>query len=148
MNQQARTMQGSARQGARAGGRRAVLVASALLWMVGLGAVGSARGQGADFAPLHGRWQRNDGGYILEVRAVDASGRIDAAYLNPQPINVARAEATKDGSVLKVFVELRAPNYPGSTYTLAYDPKQDQLRGSYFQAVQRQTFPVVFVRMQ
>ena len=82
------------------------------------------------------------------MRAVDASGRIDAAYLNPQPINVARAEATKDGSVLKVFVELRAPNYPGSTYTLAYDPKQDQLRGSYFQAVQRQTFPVVFVRMQ
>jgi hypothetical protein len=148
MNQQARTMQGSARQGARAGGRRAALVASAVLWMVALGAVGSARGQGTDFAPLHGRWQRNDGGYILEVRAVDASGRIDAAYLNPQPINVARAEATKDGSVLKVFVELRAPNYPGSTYMLAYDPKQDQLRGSYFQAVQRQTFPVVFVRMQ
>jgi hypothetical protein len=148
MNQQARTMQGSARQGATAGGRRAVLVASALLWMIGLGAVGSARGQGVDFAPLHGRWQRNDGGYILEVRAVDAGGKIDAAYLNPQPINVARAEATKDGSVLKVFVELRAPNYPGSTYTLAYDPKQDQLRGSYFQAVQQQTFPVVFVRMK
>ena len=148
MNQQARTMQGSARRGGAAGGRRAVLVASALLWMVGLGAAGSVWGQSADFAPLHGRWQRNDGGYILEVRAVDASGRIDAAYFNPQPINVARAEATKDASILKVFVELRAPNYPGSTYMLAYDPKQDQLRGSYFQAVQRQTFPVVFVRMQ
>ena len=41
---------------------------------------------------------------------------------------------------MKVFVELRAPNYPGSTYTLSYDPQQDQLKGIYFQAVERQNF--------
>ena len=51
-------------------------------------------------------------------------------YLNPRPITVARAEATRDGSTLKVFVELRAPGYPGSTYTLTYDPTHDQLEGS------------------
>jgi len=45
-----------------------------------------------------------------------------------------------------VIVELRAPNYPGSTYTLTHDPKTDQLGGAYFQAVQRQTFDVVFYR--
>ena len=100
------------------------------------------------FGALTGRWLRPDGGYILEIRDVDAGGRIDAVYLNPRPINVARAEATRDGSTLKVFVELRAPNYPGSTYTLIYDPQRDQLAGRYFQAAQRQTFDVAFVRMK
>ena len=47
---------------------------------------------------------------------------------------------------MKVFVELRDVNYPGSTYTLAYDPAADQLRGVYFQALERQSFDVSFVR--
>jgi len=100
------------------------------------------------FRALNGRWLRPDGGYILEIRDVDAGGKIEAVYLNPAPITVARAEATRDGSTLKVFVELRAPGYPGSTYTLIYDPKRDQLGGIYFQAALRQSFEVVFVRMK
>jgi hypothetical protein len=44
-----------------------------------------------DFAKLKGKWQRPDGGYVLEVRGVADDGKIDAAYLNPNPINVARA---------------------------------------------------------
>ena len=65
-----------------------------------------------------------------------------------RPINIAKAEATHVGSKLSVFVELRAPNYPGSMYTLVYDPKQDQLRGTYFQAALGQSFDVYFVRMK
>ena len=99
------------------------------------------------FGAVNGRWLRLDGGYVLEIRAVDAGGTIDAAYFNPQPIHVARAEATRDGSTLKVFVELQAPNYPGSTYSLTYDPGRDQLAGTYFQAVLQQRFDVAFVRM-
>ena len=52
--------------------------------------------------------------------------------LNDKPINIAKAEATHGDSTLKVFVELRAPNYPGSKYMLIYDPQQDQLRGDLF----------------
>jgi hypothetical protein len=100
------------------------------------------------FGVLNGRWLRPDGGYVLEIRGADAAGRIVAVYLNPRPINVARAEATRDGSTLKVVIELRAPNYPGSTYTLTYDPKRDQLTGTYFQAALQQTFDVAFVRMK
>jgi hypothetical protein len=100
------------------------------------------------FRPLRGRWLRPDGGYVLDIRDVDASGKIDAVYLNPRPIHVARAEATGDGATLQVFVELRAPGYPGSTYTLTYDPQRDQLAGIYFQAALQQRFDVVFVRMQ
>jgi hypothetical protein len=103
---------------------------------------------GPGFGPLKGRWLRPDGGYILEIRDVDTTGKVDAAYLNPRPITIARAEATRDGSALKVFLELRAPGYPGSTYTLTYDPKSDQLAGAYFQAALRQSFDVVFVRMK
>ena len=114
------------------------LVAAAILLRAGASDAG--------FERLKGRWVRPDGGYILEIRSVDASGVVDAAYLNPRPINVARAEATRAGSTLKVFVELRAPNYPGSTYTLTHDPKRDHLEGAYFQAATRQTFDVVFYR--
>ena len=98
------------------------------------------------FGALKGRWLRPDGGYILDIRSVRADGAIDVVYLNPRPINIGKAQATREGSTLKVFVELRAPNYPGSTYTLTYDPKRDELHGNYFQAVQRQNFEVVFVR--
>jgi hypothetical protein len=100
------------------------------------------------FRVLSGRWLRPDGGYILDIRDVDARGKIDAVYLNPRPIPVARAEATRDSSTLRVFVELRAPGYPGSTYTLTYDPQRDQLAGIYFQAALQQHFDVVFVKMK
>jgi hypothetical protein len=73
---------------------------------------------------------------------------IEAVYLNPKPITIARAEATRDASTLQVFVELRAPGYPGSTYRLTYDPTRDQLAGDYLQAALQQRFDVVFVRMK
>ena len=105
-------------------------------------------GAGAGFGTLSGRWVRLDGGYILDVRGVGADGKIDAVYLNPRPIAVAKADATRDGSSLKLFIELRAPGYPGSTYTLVYDPRTDQLEGVYYQAALQQRFDVSFVRMK
>jgi hypothetical protein len=129
--------------------RRGLLIAITVVVAVGIvAAVALLRGERSGFDTLNGRWLRLDGGYILEIRAVDPSGKIDGIYLNPKPINIAKAEATRDGSKLNVFVELRAPNYPGSTYTLTYDPQQDQLKGVYFQAVQQQSFNVNFVRMK
>ena len=97
---------------------------------------------------LRGRWLRPDGGYILDIGDIDVSGNIEAVYRNPRPIHVTRAEVTGDGAALQVRVELRAPGYPGSTYTLHYEPTRDQLEGSYFQAALQQRFAVVFVRMQ
>ena len=130
-------------------GRRWPLVAVSLVVAVGIiSAIVLLQGERGEFEILIGRWLRPDGGYVLEIRAVDPSGKVDALYLNPRPINMAKAEATRDGSKLNVFVELRAPNYPGSTYTLVYDWKQDQLRGTYFQAALGQNFDVYFVRMK
>jgi hypothetical protein len=78
----------------------------------------------------------------------DTTGQMDAGYFNPNPINVSKAEASRENATVKVFVELRAPNYPGSTYTLTYDPATDHLTGMYFQAALKQQFDVVFERTQ
>lgn len=72
----------------------------------------------------------------------------DAVYFKPIPIGVAKVEASRDGAFTKVFIELRDVNYPGSTYTLAYDPGSDQLKRNYYQAVERQRFDVVFERIE
>ena len=136
-------------QHAQSRGRRTFLIALAVMLVVGIAVTVMLRPRASGgFDKLNGRWLRPDGGYVLEIRSVDASGKIDAAYLNPRPITIAQAQATRDGSAVKVFVELRAPNYPGSTYTLTYDRQHDQLRGIYFQAVQQQNFEVTFVRMK
>lgn len=97
---------------------------------------------------LKGRWQRPDGGYVIEIKDVEANGRMTAAYFNPRPINVSRAQTALEGDTVKVFVELRDVNYPGATYNLAYDPQTDQLRGIYYQPALQQRFDVVFDRMK
>lgn len=101
-----------------------------------------------DWQKLKGKWLRPDGGYIIEIKKLDDNGKMDAAYYNPKPIHVARAEATRNGADIKVFIELRDVNYPGSTYTLTYEPGSDQLKGIYFQAVQQQSYEVVFIRLK
>ena len=101
-----------------------------------------------EFESLKGRWLRPDGGYVLEIREINGSGKMMAAYFNPRPINVSRAEASQEGTATKVFIELRDTNYPGATYTLTYDPLMDQLRGVYFQPALQQSFDVFFVRMK
>lgn len=95
---------------------------------------------------LIGRWVRPDGGYVLELKAIGADGAVQAAYFNPRPINVARAELSRSDGALTVFVELRDINYPGSTYTLRYNPETDRLGGTYFQAVHGQTYRIEFMR--
>lgn len=100
------------------------------------------------FEVLAGRWLRPDGGYIIQIRSVDAGGKMEAGYFNPRPINVSKAQATKESDKMKVFVELSDVGYPGSTYTLTYDPKDDVLRGVYYQAAAKQSFDVYFTRMK
>jgi len=102
----------------------------------------------ARFEKLQGKWLRPDGGYILEIRSATAEGKLDAGYFNPRPINVAKAVALQDGQAVKVFVELRDVNYPGSTYTLVYEAESDQLKGIYYQAAMQQQYEVFFERVK
>lgn len=101
----------------------------------------------ADPSRLVGRWERPDGGYVLEIRSVAADGKIEAAYLNPRPINVSRAELRTIDGQPGVFVELRDVNYPGSTYLLGYRPDKDELSGTYHQAATGENYEIHFVRL-
>ena len=96
---------------------------------------------------LVGRWQRADANYVLEIRAVAADGQMDAIYWNPQPIHVSKAKATSESGKMTVIVELRDRLYPGSYYTLAYDPGKDQLAGVYHHLGVHQDYDVVFTRI-
>ena len=107
-----------------------------------------AAASNGDFQKLKGKWVRPDGGYVLEISSVDESGKFEASYSNPKPIHVAKAEASRSDQTVKVFIELRDVNYPGSTYTLAYDAANDELKGIYYQAALQQQFEVNFVRMK
>jgi hypothetical protein len=130
-----------------------VLLVASVLALLGALGHGTEAGQPAapsakppDAQRLVGRWVRPDGGYILEVREVRKDGSLNAAYFNPRPINVAKAELRRKDGKLTVFVELRDINYPGSTYTLQYDPASDNLKRTYYQAVEKQTHSIEFLR--
>ena len=49
---------------------------------------------------------------------------------------------------MNVMVELRDRLYPGSYYTLTYDPSEDQLSGVYHHLGVHQDFDVVFMRVE
>jgi hypothetical protein len=112
------------------------------------GRTSAVTGTKVAFDRLQGPWLRPDGGYVIDIRDVDASGKMHAGYFNPRPINVSQAEASREGDTTKVFIELRDVNYPGATYNLTYDPERDQLRGVYYQPALRQSFDVFFIRMK
>jgi hypothetical protein len=112
----------------------------------------SGRGGGNPYGALRGRWVRGEDPYVLEIRSAAADGTLEAGYFNPSPIRVARATASRDGKgATQVFVLLDDPvnpGYRGCTYDLVYDPQQDLLVGTYFQAVQGQRYEIAFNRMK
>ena len=110
------------------------------------GEVKSAPAAAIEFHKLLGRWLRPDGGYVIDIRNIRSGGTMEAAYFNPRPIHVSRAEVSRKKGSLEVFIELRDTGYPGSTYTLVYRPQQDMLTGIYYQATIGQSFEVIFVR--
>ena len=95
---------------------------------------------------LEGRWVREDGGYMLVLQDIRPDGSLKAFYFNPRQINVHEANWKFEDERLILYVELRDVNYPGSNYTLMYRAATDVLWGSYYQAVQKQTMDVFFVR--
>ena len=99
-----------------------------------------------EHAVLIGRWVRTDARYTIVIKSVDPSGKMDATYSNPNPINVSKAEVAVAEGALRLFIELRDVGYPGSTYTLTYLPAGDRLTGVYYQAAIQQKFDIVFQR--
>ena len=100
----------------------------------------------ADKNLLAGDWVRTDASYLVKIIKVNQDRTLDAQYFNPNPINVGKANWEESYGSLKIIIELRDVNYPGSTYTLNYLPERDILAGDYYQAVEGITFYVEFTR--
>ena len=96
---------------------------------------------------LVGRWGRSDSDYTIEIASVGPDGKLDARYLNPGPIHVERAESGMVDGLLRVFLELQDRGYPGSYYTLTYDPGSDSLSGVYHHLGVNQNYDVAFSRI-
>jgi len=115
--------------------------------LMGGGAVlGQVSGQTSpDMLALQGRWIRTDAAYVIQL-SHGQDGTLQAAYFNPKPINVGKTETAEQDGMVQILVELQDVNYPGSTYVLSYDRKQDILKGIYFHPVSKQSYEVGFVR--
>lgn len=100
----------------------------------------------ASIDAIKGTWVRPDGGYTIAITNIGPDGQLDAMYFNPSRLPFAKAQASREGATVRAFFELRAGGYDGSTYDLTYDPVSDRLKGTYYQAVVKQTFDVYFVR--
>jgi uncharacterized protein (DUF2147 family) len=119
-----------------------------------LAPVGAACAQGTapaaaekiDLEILKGAWVRPDGGYTIAIKSIGPDGKLDAMYYNPNPLPFARARAVQEGATLRVYLELQAGGYAGSSYELSYAPASNRLWGVYYQAVAKQKFDVYFVR--
>jgi len=95
---------------------------------------------------VEGDWKREDAPYQIKITEVRSGGRIKLGYFNPRSVNVGKASWMDTSGILKIYIELRDENYPGSNYTLTYLPEKDLLVGKYYQAVEKETFDVVFIR--
>ena len=100
-----------------------------------------------DKTVLIGDWTRTDAAYQIKITELLDDGTLKAGYFNPKSINVASAMWVIADGVLKIYIELRDENYPGSNYNLIYYPERDLLAGKYFQAVERVTYDVGFKRV-
>ncbi len=99
-----------------------------------------------DKQSLQGSWVRTDADYQIKLSDVLDNGNIKAQYFNPRSINVSKSDWINAEGFLKVYIELRDENYPGSNYNLTYIPERDMLVGDYFQAVEGVTYYVEFTR--
>jgi hypothetical protein len=99
-----------------------------------------------DRSILVGDWIRTDAEYRIAISELPDDGTLKAGYFNPNSINVGKAGWVFADGAIKIYIELRDENYPGSNYNLIYYPEKDLLAGKYFQAVEGVTYDVGFLR--
>ena len=124
-----------------------ILIGVTVFFLVSKGTGSSTSGRKEiDKNSLVGDWVRTDASYLIRISNINNDGSMTAQYFNPNPINVGKANWESSYDNLKITVELRDINYPGSKYTLSYLPDKDMLAGEYYQAVESLTFYVEFMR--
>jgi len=99
-----------------------------------------------DKTVLIGNWTRTDAPYQIKISELSEDGNMKVGYFNPKSIHVGKANWSSTDGYLKIYIELRDENYPGSNYTLFYYPDKGLLAGKYYQAVEGTTYEVGFMK--
>jgi hypothetical protein len=102
----------------------------------------------AERQALVGWWLRYDQQYMIVIEAVAEDGRLEARYLNPDPVGVSKAEAWKAGERVELLLELTDNNYQGNFYELSFDPARQVLVGVYHHLGLKEDFEVDFTRFE
>ncbi|MBN1410958.1 MAG: hypothetical protein JW969_08935 [Spirochaetales bacterium] len=103
-------------------------------------------GCGVNYEQVIGKWERPDGGYVLEITGIK-DNQVYARYFNPRQINIAKSEIrdSSDGKI--IYIEFDDENYKGSFYKLMYVEKNNLLMGKYYAAPADQTYNIYFQRI-
>lgn len=100
-----------------------------------------------DLDLLLGGWIRSDGGYVLEIKEVEENGTLQAAYFNPNPVHISKAQVSEQSGQVHLVVVLQDEGYPGSYYTLTYNRQADRLIGVYHHLGINKDFEIFFTRV-
>jgi hypothetical protein len=100
------------------------------------------------FGVLKGRWQALNGYEVLEIKQIEATGRMEAAFWKPEPVHVSRAQAGRDGKVTRVLIHLRYPDSSCCFFDLTYEPGSERLKGIYWLKGRSKSTDVVFIRVK
>ncbi len=100
---------------------------------------------------LIGEWSQMGTPYFIKITGVLDTGKLDAAFYDPNypvKIEIEKANWTKTGTLLSIYIELQDPEYPGSSFKLNYIPERDVLVGTYFNALTGMVYPMEFNRIK
>lgn len=122
----------------------AIVILIPILWFFFLNIKG---GEETVSGKLTGKWLRDDGNYTLEIKSVNENGTLNVAYFNPKPTELGRTEWMMYKNKLHVLVELKGP-YVLSNYQLVYDEETKRLSGTFFQAVEQETYSIYFDKVE
>lgn len=122
----------------------AILVLIPIMWFFFFNIGGETEQVGNQ---IIGKWLRYDGVYTIEIKSVNKNGTLEAAYFNPNPIEVGTAKWFMKDKKLNVFIELEGP-YQKSQYKLVYSEKENTLAGTFYQAIAKETYNVYFNKVK
>ncbi|MGG7034840.1 MAG: hypothetical protein ACI7YS_06545 [Flavobacterium sp.] len=97
---------------------------------------------------LIGEWSQTETRNLIKITETLEIGKLELEVYNPTKIEIEKANWSKTGNLLSVYIELQNENLTRSNYKLNYIPQRDVLVGEYFQATDSTRYSVEFIRIK
>lgn len=97
---------------------------------------------------LIGEWSQTGTPNLIKITGVLENGKLESEVYTPTKIEIEKANWSKIGNSLSIYIELQSEKYPGSNFKLNYIPNRDVCVGEYFQVIDSTTNSVEFIRIK